>query len=110
MTKRTVLAVAAGVVAGATLVGVPAFAYADTDTGAADSAMEAGMDDPAFVERMKEAMTEMMSDPQMQQQMQDHMRDMGDAMGNMPPMDGMGGMHGHPGGDVADGGSDPGTP
>jgi hypothetical protein len=87
LTKRTVLAVAAGVVAGATVVGVPAFAYADAGNGPADSRMESVMDDPAFFDRMKDSMTEMMSDPQMQDQMRTMMED-------MSSMGGMGGMHG----------------
>jgi hypothetical protein len=101
LTKRTVLAVAAGVVAGATVVGVPAFAYADAGNGVADSHMESVMDDPEFFDRMKDFMTEMMSDPQMQEQMQDHMRSMMESMEDMPSMGGMGDM-----GDMHGGGRD----
>jgi hypothetical protein len=90
LTKRTVLAVAVGVVAGATVVGVPAFAYADAGNGAGHSHMESVMDDPAFFDRMTDAMTGMMSDPQMR----DHMRTMMEDMDDMSSMGGMGGMHG----------------
>lgn len=92
MNKQTIVAVAVGVVAGATVVGVPALAYADAASGteAADSHMESVMDDPAFFDRMKDSMSEMMSDPQMQEQMRDHM---GTMMEDMPSMEGMhGGM------------------
>jgi hypothetical protein len=93
MNKRTIMAVATGVLAGATVVGVPAFAYADAASGteAAHSHMESVMDDPAFFDRMKAAMSDMMSDPQMQEQMREHM---GTMMERMPSMEGMEGMEG----------------
>ena len=104
MSKRTIIAVATGVIAGATVVGVPAFAYADAASGAeADSRMESVMDDPAFFDRMKDFMSEMMSDPQMQEQMREHM---GTMMEDMPPMEGMEGMHGRMGGGMGSGAPD----
>jgi hypothetical protein len=89
MTKRTLLAVAAGVLAGATVVGVPAFALADapSDPGTAGSHMGSMMDDPEFFDRMGVFMSEMMSDEQMREQMRDMMK-------SMPDMGSMGGMHG----------------
>ena len=105
MSKGTIVAVAAGVIAGATVVGVPAWAYAGADsaTGTNGSQMSSMMDDPAFFDRMKAAMSEMMSDPQMQEQM----RSM------MDGMEGMGGMSdggmGHMG-NAPEGQNDPGTP
>lgn len=98
MNKRTIMAVAAGVVAGATLMGVPAFALADarTDTGTA-SDMTAVMEDPEFVERMAAVMSEVMSDEELQGQMRSMMSNMGGMS-----MDGMG--------DAAEEESAPGTP
>lgn len=93
MSKRIVLAVAGGVVAGATVIGVPAFAYATTgdsgssnssssdSTGMTGSQMSSMMNDPAFVDSAKQFMSKMMSDTQLQQQMRSVMGDMGD-MGN----------------------------
>ena len=102
MSKRTIVAVAAGVIAGATVVGVPAWAYAGADsaTGTNGSQMSSMMDDPAFFDRMKAAMSEMMSDPQMREQMRSMMEDMGPMSGS-----GMGHM-----GDAPDGQNDPGAP
>ena len=102
MSKRTIVAVAAGVIAGATVVGVPAWAYAGADsaTDAAGSQMSSMMDDPAFFDRMKAAMSEMMGDPQMQEQM----RSMMDGMGAVSD-----GRMGHMG-NAPEGQNDPGTP
>ena len=89
MSKRTIMAVAAGVVAGATVVGVPALAYAGSDSVSDMSGSEMGsmMEDPAFLEKAKTFMSEMMSDPALMEQMRAMMGDMGD-------MSGMGGMTG----------------
>ncbi|TFV79391.1 hypothetical protein E4P39_01755 [Blastococcus sp. CT_GayMR19] len=102
MSKRSIVAVAAGVIAGATVVGVPALAYAGADAGAGPAGSDMGsmMDDPAHIDRMKAFMSERMSDPQMQEQM----RSMMDGMGDMSD-EGMGHM-----GDAPDGQSDPGNP
>ncbi len=93
MNKRIVLALAAGVIAGATVVGVPAFAYATADSsgGTSTSDMSSMMDDPAFRDSAKAFMEDMMSDPELKQQMQSM----------MGGMDGMGGSGAE---------SDPGTP
>ena len=113
MSKRTIIAVATGVVAGATVVGVPAFAYADAVSGAesADSHMESVMEDPAFYDRMMAAMSDMMSDPRMQEQMRDHMETMMEGMhGRMDGMGGMHGMHGRMGSGSSDDTGDSATP
>lgn len=83
MNKRVIVALTAGVVAGATVVGVPAFAYAssESDSGVTGPDMSSMMEDPAFLERAKAFMSEMMSDPELQEQMRS-MMDMGD-MGDM---------------------------
>lgn len=99
MNNRTIIAVATGVIAGATVVGVPALAYADpvsgADTASSDGPMESVMDDPAFYDRMMAAMSELMSDPEMQERMRDHMSSMMEGMDghmeNMPSMEGMDG-------------------
>ncbi|MCF6735865.1 hypothetical protein [Blastococcus sp. KM273129] len=116
MSKRTIIAVATGVIAGATVVGVPAFAYADaaSETGTADSHMESVMEDPAFYDRMMAAMSDMMSDPQMQEQMRDHMRTMMEGMSSMEDMEDMhghmDGMGGGMGGESSDDAGDSATP
>ena len=104
MSKRTIAALATGVIAGATVVGVPALAYAgaDSGTGAAGSDMGSMMDDPAVFDRMKAFMSEMMSDPQMQERMRSMMDGMGD-------MSGMGMGMGHMG-DATDSQHAPATP
>ncbi|CCH87038.1 conserved exported protein of unknown function [Modestobacter italicus] len=96
MRKRTIMAVAAGVVAGATVVGVPTLAYAGDDSGGGMSGSDMGsmMEDPAFLEQAKTFMSEMMSDPTLREQMRSMMDGMGD-------MSGMGGMAGE---------DDPGNP
>ena len=90
MTKRMIMAVAAGVVAGATVVGVPVLAYAGGDSagGAPASDMGSMMEDPAFRENAKAFMSEMMSDPALREQMRSMMGD----MGGMSDMDGMSDM------------------
>ena len=98
MSKRTIIAVATGVIAGATVVGVPAFAYADGVSGAeaVDCHTKSVMEHPAFYDRMMAAMSDMMSDPRMQEQMRDHLETM---MGGMHGrMDDMHGMDGRTGG------------
>lgn len=97
MRKRTIMAVAAGVVAGATVVGVPALAYAGSDAGGGVSGSDMGsmMEDPAFLQKARTFMSEMMSDPTLQEQMRSMMGGMGD------DMSGMGGMAGE---------DDPGNP
>lgn len=103
MSKRSIGMLAAGLVAGATLVGVPTFALADSDasTGTSGSDMSTVMNDPAFVERMKEVMSEMMSDEKLQEQMRSMMGDMGGmSNGNMGDMGGMSK------GDMGQGGAD----
>ncbi len=89
MSKRTIMAVAAGVVAGVTVVGVPALAYAGNDSGGGMSGSDMGsmMEDPAFLQKAKTFMSEMMSDPALQEQMRSMMGGMGD-------ISGMGGMAG----------------
>ncbi len=78
MNKRITALVAGGVLAGASLLGVPAYALANqsdaTPSGAAASSndirqMGAAMSDPQFQNQMKSFMSEMMSDPQLRQQM-----------------------------------------
>jgi long-subunit fatty acid transport protein len=105
MTRRSIVTLAAGVLAGAAIVGVPTFALADSDSGGGTSGsdMAAVMDDPAFVDRMKTLMSEMMSDPELQEQMRSMMGDMGDMSGEGMDMGDMGGMGG-------DAGEAPGTP
>ena len=95
MSKPTIVAVAAGVVAGAIVVGVPALAYAGSDSAGATngSDMSSMMEDPAFREDAKAFMSEMMSDPNLREQMRDIMGDMG-GMSDMGGMGGMGGMEG----------------
>lgn len=80
MSKRIVLAVAAGVVAGATVIGVPTFAFATASDsgdsagrGTSGSQMTSTMTDPAFVNSAKQLMSTMMSDPHLQQQMRSMM-------------------------------------
>ena len=101
MSKRSIGMLAAGLVAGATLVGVPTFAFADSDTstGTSGSDMSTVMNDPAFVERMKEVMSEMMSDEKLQEQMRSMMGDMGGmSEGDMGGMsEGQGGTDGSSG-------------
>jgi len=102
MTRRSIVTLAAGVFAGAAIVGVPTFALADSESGGGTSGSEmaAVMDDPAFVDRMKTLMSEMMSDSELQQQMRSMMGDMGH----------MGGMSGESM-DMGDMGAEaPGTP
>lgn len=96
MNKRIALALASGVVAGATVVGVPAFAYATSDSDGGTSApdMSSMMSDPEFRDSAKAFMSEMMSDPQLREQMRS-------MMGDMQDMDHMGGSAGE---------SNPGTP
>lgn len=103
MNKRSIVTLAAGVVVGGTLIGVPAVALAGSgsNTSGSGSNMSSMMDDPAFFNRMKTLMSDMMSDPQLQKQMRS-------------TMDGMGGMSGagmgsHMGGTTA-GPQGPGTP
>jgi hypothetical protein len=100
VSKRTIIAVATGVIAGAAVVGVPASAYAHAAPGneAAGSHMGSVMDDPAFFDRMRASMSHMMSDPQMREQMQDHMRTMMEGMPFMEDMHAMGDMDGMQGG------------
>ena len=113
MRKRMIMAVAAGVVAGATVVGVPALAYAGGDSpggGVSGADMGSMMEDPALLERAKAFMSEMMSDPTLQEEMRSMMGDMGD-MGEMGDMSGMSDMEGM--GDRGDGSAeevDPGNP
>lgn len=93
MSKRMIMAVAAGVVAGATVVGVPALAYAggDATAGIRGADMGSMMEDPAFLENAKAFMSEMMSDPSLQEQMRSMMGDMG-GMSDMEGMPDMGHM------------------
>lgn len=111
MNKRSIVTLAAGVVVGGTLIGVPAAAVAssDSDTSGSGSDMSSMMDDPAFSDRMKALMSDMMSDPQLREQMRSMMEGMGDMSG-----EGMGGMSGGDMGDHmgkgSDGQNDPGTP
>ena len=103
MNKRSIVTLAAGVVVGGTLIGVPAAALAssDSDTSGSGSDMSSMMDDPAFFDRMKALMSDMMSDPQMQEQMRSMMEGTGDMSG--------GDMDDHMGSGT-DGQNDPGTP
>lgn len=96
MNKRMIMGVAAGVVAGATLMGVPTLALADrpTDPGPAGSDMAAVMEDPDFADRMAAVMSEMMSDEKLQDQMRSMMSEMG----------GMSGADHMSGGDMQDAG------
>lgn len=95
MSKRMIMAVAAGVAAGATVVGVPALAYAggDATAGVRGADMGSMMEDPAFLENAKAVMSEMMSDPALQEQMRSMMGNMGDmeGMSDMGDMDGTAG-------------------
>lgn len=92
MTKRTIATAAAGVLAGAALIGVPGLAWA-SQPGAQrsqnhdgqSSDMGAMMADPQFQDQMTTFMSEMMSDAELQQ-MHSMMSDA------MPSMDGMTGM------------------
>lgn len=102
MSKRMIMAVAAGVVAGATVIGVPvaAFAAGDSPSGtsgssAAPSQMSAMMNDPTAYNQAKAFMSKMMSDPQLVQQMRSMMSGV-NGMGNMGV-----GMSGHSGGTSA---------
>lgn len=93
MSKRSIGMLAAGLVAGATLVGVPTFAFAESDTSTSTSGsdMSTVMNDPAFIGRMKEVMSEMMSDEKLQEQMRSMMGDMGGmSEGDMGDMGDMG--------------------
>ena len=93
MTRRSIMTLAAGALAGAAIVGVPTFALADSESAGrtSDSDMAAVMDDPAFVDRMKTVMSEMMSDPQLREQMRSMMGDMGNMSGEGTDMGDMGG-------------------
>ena len=92
MSKQTIMAVVAGVVAGATVVGVPALAYAGSDSTGSTSGsdMSSMMEDPALLENAKALMSEMMSDPTLREQMRSIMGDMGGMsdMGGMEDMEG----------------------
>jgi len=79
MAKRMTATVAASVVAGAALVGVPGLALASqtNDTERQSSKMGAMMSDPQFRKQMKSLMSEMMSDPRLKQQMRSMMAGMG---------------------------------
>jgi hypothetical protein len=109
MNKRSIVTLAAGVVVGGAIIGIPAAALAssDSDTSGAGSDMGTMMNDPAFFEGMKTLMSDMMSDSQMQEQMRSLMEGMGGMSG--------GDMGGMSGGDMGNGGgaggqNDPGTP
>lgn len=83
MSKRMVMGIAAGVVAGATVIGVPAIALANNPSGGAGGPavesmtnvpggfqqMQQWMDDPQHVQQMQQ----WMDDPQHVQQMQQGM-------------------------------------
>lgn len=100
MNKRTIMGVAAGVVAGATLMGVSTSALADppADPGPAGSDMAAVMEDPDFADRMVAVMSEMMSDEKLQDQMRSMMSEMGGMSGadhmSGGDVEGPGGMSG----------------
>lgn len=102
MTIRTLTQVAAGVLAGAVLVGAPAIAVASQDDGAPSTKMDMSqmMSGAHSSDEMTDAMTKMMKDPSMRKQMASMMSE---AMSQMPGMgaddsgkgmSGMGGMHG----------------
>lgn len=100
MSKRIIAAVATGVVAGATVIGVPVAAFAATGTpggssgsGAATSQMSTIMNDPASYNQAKAFMSKVMSDPQLVQQMRSVMSGVGTMTG--------GATNGSPGGTSA---------
>lgn len=102
MAIRTVAPVAAGVLAGAVLAGVPAWAVASQDDGASGTQadMSQMMSGSQSTDQMMTSMSKMMKDPALRQAMASMMSE---AMGEMPGMDaddsdqgvsGMGRMHG----------------
>lgn len=101
MTKRRTGLLAAGVLAGAAIVGIPTLALAQPETPPGQAATETGseamqemgsmMSDPQFRDQMATFMGEMMSDQQLREQMRSMMSDaMGD-MGSGRMVDMMGG-------------------
>lgn len=104
MTKRSIGMLAAGLVAGATLVGVPTFAFASSDQGTESpssgtnsdlgSKMGTLMNDDTFIKQMTDMMSKVMSDKQLQDQMGSIMGGMGDMSGGMGSMDGSSGSPG----------------
>lgn len=115
MAIRTAAQVAAGVLAGAVLVGVPTWAVAsqddvDSSTSTDMSQMMSGAQSP---DQMMTTMTTMMKDPAMRKEMTSMMSEV---MGQMHGMDtddsdqgmsGMGRMHGMDSGDASSGVSKP---
>lgn len=85
MMKRTMAHLAIGAVAGAAVVGVPAYALAARGSGADSGQMHTMMSDTDMRDDMKSAMGDMMSDPQLRAQMQSMMEA---AMKNMTDMSG----------------------
>ena len=91
--RRTLLNLAVGVVAGAALVGVPAYALTDDEDGGGSGREDMGrmMSDPEVREDMKSFMVDMMNDPELRAEMRDMMSE---GMGGMNEMQGMKGMEG----------------
>lgn len=109
MSKRTIATIAGGVLAGAALVGVPAYAASTTPgdesaphAEAHTSDMGAMMSDPQFRQEMKDFMSEMMSDPELTEQMRSMMSEAMPDMHGMEGSEDMGGMHGMGGGGMSD--------
>jgi tRNA-dihydrouridine synthase len=86
--KRMAATAAAGVLAGAALVGVPSLALANQSEAGSGQGSEVGqmMSDPEFRDEMTRMMSEMMADPELQGQMRSMMSGM---MQDMPGMDHM---------------------
>lgn len=87
MVIRTMSQVAAGVVAGAVLVGVPAWAVASQDgsDSATNTNMSQMMSGEQSQRQMMSSMSGMMKDPEMRKEMRSMMAD---AMAEMPGMSG----------------------
>lgn len=84
MKKRTILGIAAGVIAGATVIGVPAVAIASNapDTGSSVPGLGQLMNDPDHLQQMRQWMSDPQHPEQMRQWMSNpqHVQQMGSMM------------------------------